>query len=74
MMAMGACNGGADDFCVLAGIIQGVGANHENLYLDSPPYTPILHPQNHISPLRRVKYCRVPILTLVNAFFGVALL
>ena len=29
-MAMGARDGGADDFCVLTGIIQGAGANREN--------------------------------------------
>ena len=28
---MGARDGGADDFCVLTGIIQGVGANRENV-------------------------------------------
>ncbi len=70
-MAMGARDGGADDFCVLTGIIRGAGANRE---LDFPPYTLILHPQNHISPSTRATYCPVPILTLINGFFGVVLL
>ena len=30
-MAMGARDGGADDFCVLTGIIRGAGANRKNV-------------------------------------------